>query len=128
MGYTRKRAVLSEIERLCSMALLAYGDSADALKTGEAERFWRSLEWLRAAADQLDRLLWPGDTAEWLGISERSPLHQTGQWPLPTRPAGMPLAECAGFFDAGALPELLVAVAELNQAAQDRTAYLRQMV
>ena len=110
------------------MALLAYGDSANASKTGEAERFWRSLEQLRTAAEQLDGLLWPGDTAEWLGISERSPLHQTGRGPLPAWLAGMPLPDCARFFDSDALPALLVAVAELNHAAQDRMAYLRQMV
>ncbi|HUK16250.1 MAG TPA: hypothetical protein VLW65_07530 [Bryobacteraceae bacterium] len=128
MGYTRRRAVLSDIERLCSIALAAYGDSANALKAGEAERFWRSLERLRIAAAELDGLLSPGDTSEWLGLSEQSPLHQTGAGPLPARLTGMPLPDCARFFDSDALPALLVAVAELNHAAQERMAYLRQVV
>jgi len=127
MGYTRRRAVLNEIERLCSVVLLAYCDSAGALKAGEGERFWRSLELLLTAADQIDALLWPGETAAWLGIPDRSPLHQTGRRRLPKSTA-MPLPDCAHFFDSGTFPSLLAAVAELSHRAHEENAYLRQLI
>jgi hypothetical protein len=128
MGYARRRAVLNEIERLCSAALLAYCDSANALRAGEADRFWGSLALLRAAAEQLDRLLWPGETAEWLGISDRSPLRQQGRSPFPEPFPGVPLPDCARFFDSDLLPSLLAAVADLNHSARERIAYMRQMI
>src|SRR5215469_2298950 len=106
MGYTRRRAVLSEIERLCSLVLLAYEDSADALKAGEADRFWRSLELLRVAAEQLGALLWPtaaeNEMAEWLGVPEMSPLHLGSPESFREPPHATPLPDCARFFDADA--------------------------
>jgi hypothetical protein len=132
MGYTRRRAVLSEIERLCALALLAYSDSADALKAGEAERFWRSLELLGTATEQLSQLLWPDaaevDAAEWLGVPDRSPLHRGGPRPFQEPPHEMPLPDCARFFDSDALPSLLAAVAELGCRAHEQMDYLRQVV
>jgi hypothetical protein len=108
MGYTRRRAVLSEIERYCAIALLAYHDCAGALKAGDAKHFQRSLALLRDAAERLDQLLRPVDTAEWLGVAEGSPLHR-----------------CA---DADALPDLMSAVAELRHRAEQEMEYLRQVV
>lgn len=132
MGYTRRRAVLSEIERLSSLVLLAYEGSAEALKAGAAEGFWRSLELLRGAVEQLEALLWPpaaeDEIARWLGVSEKSPLHLGHREPFREPPRATQLTDCARFFDADALPALLAAVADLNHEAQERMAYLRQVV
>jgi len=126
MGYTRRRAVLSEIERQCSIALLAYDDCASALQAQDAERFWRSLDGLRLAADRLDQLLQPGDGAEWLGAADlpalRAPVVCSGYL------CEMALPDCARFFDSEALPSLLAAVAELSHRAREQMAYLRQVV
>jgi len=108
MGYTRRRAVLSEIERYCGIALRAYRDCACALKAGDAEHFARSLALLRETAERLDQLLRPADTAEWLGVTEASPLHRR--------------------TDSDALPDLMSAVAELSHRAEQEMAYLRQVV
>jgi len=128
MGYTRRRAVLSEIERQCSIALLAYNDCACALQAREAVRFWRSLEVLRTAAERLDQLLRPGDTAEWLGASELSALYASSAGLLPGTLHEMPLPDCARYFDSETLPALLAAVAELSYRAHEQMAYLRQVV
>lgn len=130
MGYTRRRAALCEIDRLCSLLLLAYEGSAKALKAGEAERFWRSLELLQVCADQLDGLLGPAaaenEFAEWLGIPESSPLRAGNSFHEP--PRSTPLPDCARLVDAGALPALLAAVADLNRLAHDRMEYLQQVM
>lgn len=127
MGYTRKRAVLSEIERHCAVALLAYSECAGALKAGEAPRFQRALELLRTAAGRLAQLLRPGETADWLGVPLNSPLHR---WDSPARrpEAAGALRSWAGFYDSGALPDLMSAVAELNHRAEEEMAYLSQVV
>jgi hypothetical protein len=126
MGYTRRRAVLHEIERLCAVVLSAYGESAAAIQSSEPERFWRSLELLLTAADQIEALLWPGETAEWLGVPERSPLHHRRL--RFSGAAALPLPDCARFFDADALPSLLAAVAELGHRVEEESAYLRRVV
>ena len=132
MGYTRRRALLSEIERLCSLVLLAYEDSAGALKAGEAARFWRSLDLLRAAAQQLGGLLWPGaseyEPAAWLGVPDMSPLHPSGSRLFRPPQAAAPLPDCAHFLDSDTLPALLSAVAELNHCAHEHVTYLRQVM
>jgi len=126
MGYTRRRAVLSEIERQCSIALLAYNDCASALQSQEAGRFWRSLERLRLAAARLDQLLQPGDGAEWLDVSDLLALRT---WVVDgVSPGAVPLPDCARFFDSEALPSLLAAVAELRHRTREQMAYLRQVV
>jgi hypothetical protein len=128
MGYTRRRAVLCEIERLCATALSVYSDCVTALQSGDAHRFWRSLELLSAATDQLDCLVWAGDTAEWLGISAASVLHRTRSRRSPGSFDGIPLPLCGSFLDSDGLPALLAAVAELGRVAEERIADLRHIV
>lgn len=128
MGYTRRRAVLCEIERMCAAVLSAYWDCAQALGDRDARAFRRFLEVLSAAAEQLERLVWAGDTAEWLGVSANSVLHRTGGRPSAGPLEGIPLSYCAWFLDSEELPGLLAAVAELRQLTDRRLQSLRQVV
>ena len=59
MVYRRRRILLSEIDRQCRFAMIAYSDASAALERRDAERCWYSLQGLVAAALQLHRLLWP---------------------------------------------------------------------
>ena len=132
MGYTRRRALLSEIERHCAVAMLAYSDSVEALKERDSERFWRSLKLLLAAAETLDVLLWPApaesEPAAWLGISALSPLHRSGPRFLPDALDRMSLAECARFLECNTLPDLMAAVADLSHRAREQENYLRHVI
>lgn len=128
MGYTRRRAVLCEIERFCAAVLAAYSDCASALQAGDGHCFWRSLEVLSTAADQLDRLVWEGDTADWLGIPASSVLHRIRSQPSAGSFNGIPLPHCAWFLDSHDLPGLLAAVAEVGHLAEERLASLRRLV
>lgn len=85
MVYRRRRILLSEIDRQCRFAMIAYGDACAALETRDAERCWYSLQALIAAAVQLHQLLWPSrhGSHEWavelrgaLEVSDDSALNQ----------------------------------------------------
>lgn len=85
MLYRRRRILLSEIDRQCSFALMAYGDATTALQTRDSERLWYSLEGLVTAATRLHHLLWPSPNASlaWavelrraLGVPDDSPLNR----------------------------------------------------
>jgi hypothetical protein len=84
MVYRRRRILLSEIDRQCRFAMIAYGDASTAIETRDAERCWYSLQGLLAAVAQLHELLWPsaGDSPEWalelraaLQVGDDSPLN-----------------------------------------------------
>ncbi|HEY2019089.1 MAG TPA: hypothetical protein VGH38_36535 [Bryobacteraceae bacterium] len=85
MVYRRRRILLSEIDRQCRFAMIAYSDASAALERRDAERCWYSLQGLIAAALQLHRLLWPEPDSSQasavelrgaLEIPEDSPLNQ----------------------------------------------------
>jgi len=85
MVYRRRRILLSEIDRQCRFAMIAYGDASAALERRDAERCWYSLQALLAAAMQLHGLLWPsaGPSLAWavelrsaLDVTDDSPLNQ----------------------------------------------------
>lgn len=87
MVYRRRRILLSEIERQCGIALIAYDEAAAALQKHDPERFWSALQSLTTAAGQLDALLWPAPNAsigwaaelrEALAMGDDSPLHHPG--------------------------------------------------
>jgi hypothetical protein len=87
MVYRRRRILLSEIERQCAHALIAYDDAAAALQKHDADRFWYCLQALTTAAGQLAGVLWPvpnGSTGwaaelrEALAVNDESPLHHPG--------------------------------------------------
>ena len=59
MVYRRRRILLSELERQCGIALMAYDDAAAALQKHNADRFWYALQGLTAAAGHLEGILWP---------------------------------------------------------------------
>ena len=128
MGYTRRRAVLCEIERLCAAALSEYSDCVSALQAGDAHRFRHSLQLLFATAGQLERLAWTDETAEWLGISASPALHRARGRPEAGSFDGIPLPHCAWFLESSELPAWLAAVAEVGQLAEARLAELRLIV
>jgi hypothetical protein len=85
MLYRRRRILLSEIDRQCGFALMAYGDATTALQTRDSERLWYSLDALVSAAARLHRLLWPSPDGSlaWavelrrvLGVPDDSPLNR----------------------------------------------------
>lgn len=87
MVYRRRRILLSELERQCGIALMAYDDAAAALQKHNADRFWYALQGLTAAAGHLEGMLWPVPNAatgwaselrEALGLKDDSPLHHPG--------------------------------------------------
>ena len=87
MVYRRRRILLSELERQCGIALMAYDDAAAALQKHNADRFWSALQALTAAAGNLEGMLWPVPNAaigwaselrEALGLKDDSPLHHPG--------------------------------------------------
>jgi len=87
MIYRQRRVLLSEIDRQCRFAMIAYADACSALERRDAERCWYSLQGLVSAAMQLNHLLWPpyGSSPDWvvtvrgaLEVAEDSALNQPG--------------------------------------------------
>jgi len=86
MVYRRRRILLSEIDRQCRFAMIAYGDACSALEKRDAERCWYALQGLLAAGMQLNRLLWPPPGgSDWavglrgvLEVPDDSPLNLPG--------------------------------------------------
>jgi hypothetical protein len=157
MVYRRRRILLSEIDRQCRFAMIAYSDACAALEGRDAERCWYSLQGLIAAATQLRGLLWPSaaTSLDWaaefrgaLDVTDESPLNQpqlrsaldpVANLVSSTSLADATQAECVRCFDpeTGAitlfgnvveLPPLLNAITELAQKAERESQHLREVV
>lgn len=140
----RRLILLSEVERQCRFALMAYNDASAAIPVHDADRFWHSLEGILAAAGQLHTLA----SAAGLAIADDSPLNtpelahaaDVASWqprrselePSNFGPSGFTRAhpgECARFFDLDTsifilfghifeMPALLTAIADLGHRAE----------
>ena len=83
MIYRRKRVLLSEIERQCRFALMAYDDASAALRRRDAERVWYALQGLLTASAHLRRLLArAADLRAAIGLPDDSPLNERSLEPM----------------------------------------------
>jgi hypothetical protein len=82
MVYRHRRILLSEVDRQCRFAMIAYADACSALERRDAERCWYSLQGLIAAAMQLHRLLWPLPSGSQSAVDFRGSLEVADDSPL----------------------------------------------
>jgi hypothetical protein len=141
MPYRQRRLLLVEMGRQCDFALMAYGDVAAALKSGDTERMWYGLQGVVTAAVHLNQLLWFSDDLRLvLGVPDDSPLGRPELTGIPDWEAltSSPRVEHRG-FDAQSgililygrafeLPLLLAAIAELGERVRAALAQLRVLV
>jgi hypothetical protein len=62
-----------EVERQCKFALIASNDLISALKSGDMDRFWFSVQAFLVAAGNISKLLWPPkETMKGRGVELRT--------------------------------------------------------